>query len=89
MAVNEHLHNLGLVQKAQNWLPLELSERQLEMRKTICELLCYKNPERQKAWLLPGEPGSLTSTRNIHAQKVMLCIWWDQESMVYHQSETR
>ena len=27
-----------------------------------------------------------TSKRNIHAQKVMLCIWWDQESMVYHES---
>ena len=23
--------------------------------------------------------------RNIHAQKVMLCIWWDQDGMVYHE----
>ena len=29
MAVSEGLHNLGLVQKAENWLPHELSERQL------------------------------------------------------------
>ena len=23
--------------------------------------------------------------RNIHAQKVMLCVQWDQEGMVYHE----
>ena len=28
-----------LVQKAENWLPHELSERQLEKRRTICEWL--------------------------------------------------
>ena len=39
MAVSKRLHNLGLVQKAGNWLPHELSERQLEKRKTICVLL--------------------------------------------------
>ena len=39
MAVSKRLHNLGLVQNTGNWLPYELSERQLEKRKTICELL--------------------------------------------------
>ena len=37
IAVSKSLHNLGLVQKAGNRLPHELSERQLEKRKTICE----------------------------------------------------
>ena len=84
-----------------------LSERQLEKRKTICELLLercerksvlhgivtddgkwvyYENPKRQKAWVLPGEPNLSTPKRNIHVQKLMLCIWCDQESMVYHES---
>ena len=39
MAVSKSLHNLGLVQKPKNLLPHALSERQLEKRKTICELL--------------------------------------------------
>ena len=39
MAVSKHLHDLGLVQKSGNRLSHELSERQLEKRKTICELL--------------------------------------------------
>ena len=39
MAVSERPYNLELVQKAENCLPHELSKRQLEKRKTICELL--------------------------------------------------
>ena len=39
MAVIKRLHNLGQDQKAGNWIPHELSERQLEKRKMICELL--------------------------------------------------
>ena len=102
IAVSKRLHSLGLVQKAGNWLTHELSERQLEKRKTIRELVLEwcerksflhrivtgdgkwnycKNPKRRKAWVLPGERGPLTPKRNIHAQKVMLCIWWDQEGM--------
>ena len=46
IAVKKRLHNLGLVQKAGSWLPHELSERQLEKRKTICELL-LKRCERK------------------------------------------
>ena len=113
MAVSKLLHNLVLVWKAGNWLSHELSERQLEKRKTICELLferCerksflhrivtgdekwvyYENLKRQKAWVLPGEPGPSTLKRNIHAQKVMLCIRWDQETITavrYKQQLTK
>ena len=39
MAVGKGLHNFGLIKKTGNWLPHELSERQLENRKMICELL--------------------------------------------------
>ena len=39
MPVRKRLYNLRLVQKAGNWLPHELSERQLEKRKTIFECL--------------------------------------------------
>ena len=39
MEVSKRLHNFRLFQKVGNWLPHELSERQLGERKTICELL--------------------------------------------------
>ena len=45
----------------------------------------YENPKRQKAWVLPGKPGPSTPKCDIHAQKVMMCFWWDQEGMVYHK----
>ena len=45
----------------------------------------YENPQRQKALVLPGEPGPSSPKRNIYAQKVMLCIWWNQKGMVYHE----
>ena len=35
----------------------------------------YDNPKRLKAWVMPGEPGPSTPKRNIHASKIMLCIW--------------
>ena len=41
--------------------------------------------KRQKAWVLLGKPGPSMPKCNIHAQKVILCIWWDQEDMVYHE----
>ena len=106
MAVSKRLHNLGLVQKAGNCLPHELSEEQLETRKTICELLferCERksflhriltgdekwaydeNAKRKEAWILLSEPGPSAPKRNIHVQKTMLCIWWDQEGVVYHE----
>ena len=31
----------------------------------------------------PGEPGPSTPKRNIHASKIMLCIWWDQRDIIY------
>ena len=34
---------------------------------------------------MPGEPDLSTPKCNIYAQKVILCIWWNQESMVYNE----
>lgn len=45
----------------------------------------YDNPKRPKAWVKPGEPGPSTPKRNIHCSKVMLCIWWDQEGVLYYE----
>lgn len=45
----------------------------------------YDNPKRKKSWVSPGEPSTSTPRRNIHGHKVMLCIWWDSEGIVYYE----
>lgn len=45
----------------------------------------YKNPKRKAAYVDPGEPGPSQPKRDIHCQKVMLCIWWDQKGVVYYE----
>lgn len=104
--VEKRLQGMGLIQKQGNWVPHELTERQEENRKTICEMLLqrqsrkgflhrivtgdekwihYDNPKRKKAWVKPGEPGPSQPKRDIHSDKVMLCIWWDMKGVIYHE----
>lgn len=45
----------------------------------------YDNPKRKKSWVSPGEPFTSTPKRNIHGHKVLLCIWWDQQGVVYYE----
>lgn len=45
----------------------------------------YENPKRKAAYVDPGQPGPSQPKRDIHCQKVMLCIWWDQKGVVYYE----
>ena len=45
----------------------------------------YDNPKKKKYYAKPDQslPSTSTSIRpNIHDSKIMLCIWWDQKSLV-------
>lgn len=45
----------------------------------------YENPKRRKSWVKPDEPGPSQAKRNIHCDKVRLCIWWDIKGVVYYE----
>lgn len=45
----------------------------------------YDNPKRKAAYVSPGQPGPSQPKQDIHCQKVMLCIWWDQTGVVYYE----
>jgi len=49
----------------------------------------YDNLRKKKYYAKPGQslPSISISTPwpNIHGSKFMLCIWWDQKSLVYYE----
>lgn len=45
----------------------------------------YDNPKRRATYGYPGHTSSSTPASNIHGQKVMLCIWWDQQGVIYYE----
>ena len=45
----------------------------------------YDNPKHRKSWGMPGHAFTSMARLNIHGETVMLCIWWDQLSVVYYE----
>lgn len=47
--------------------------------------ILYDNPKRRKAWVDPGQPSTSVAKPNIHAKKVLLCVWWDWKGIIYYE----
>nr|KAF6369105.1 hypothetical protein mMyoMyo1_010510 [Myotis myotis] len=45
----------------------------------------FENPKCTKSWVDPGQPSTLTARPDRLGKKTMLCVWWDQEGVVYYE----
>nr|KAF6311923.1 hypothetical protein mPipKuh1_009110 [Pipistrellus kuhlii] len=45
----------------------------------------FENPKHRKTWVDPCQLSTSTARPNCFGKKTMLCVWWDQEGVVYHE----
>jgi len=45
----------------------------------------YNNIKRKKSWSKPGESSQTVAKRELHPQKILLCIWWDYRGVLYYE----
>nr|KAF6355205.1 hypothetical protein mMyoMyo1_011395 [Myotis myotis] len=45
----------------------------------------FEIPKLTKSWVDPGQPATSTVRPNHFGKKTMLCVWWDQEGVVYYE----
>ena len=104
--IYDRLHAMRKNLKEGKWVPHQLTERQMENRKVISEMLLHRyerksflhrivtgdekwiyfeNPKRRKSWVDPGQQSTSTARPNRFGRKTMLCVWWDQEGVVYYE----
>nr|KAF6378977.1 hypothetical protein mMyoMyo1_009847 [Myotis myotis] len=47
--------------------------------------ISFENPKYTKSWVDPGQPSASTARPNCFRKETMLCVWWDQEGVVYYE----
>lgn len=47
--------------------------------------IVYNNVERKRSWRKRDEPSLTTLKAGLTPRKVMLCVWWDWQGIVYYE----
>jgi len=45
----------------------------------------FQNPKRKKSWIDSSQSSISFSRPNRFGRKTMLCVWWDQEGVIYYE----
>ncbi|GFX81766.1 mariner Mos1 transposase [Trichonephila clavipes] len=99
--VSRHLKAMGKIIKVGRWVLHELTDRQQENLKIVCEILLahykrksclhrigtiyFENSKRNRSYIDPGQPSKSTARPNRFGRKTMLCIFWGQEGPIYYE----
>jgi histone-lysine N-methyltransferase SETMAR len=47
--------------------------------------VCYVNVRRRRQWLDPGQEPLPDVKSDSHVKKIMLCVWWDMNGVIYFE----
>ena len=47
--------------------------------------ICYNNIQRKRSWCKSEEAAQTSSKADKHQKKVMLCVWWDYQGIIYFE----
>ena len=47
--------------------------------------ILYSNKKRQKSWVNPGKSSQTIAKPCLTNKKVMLCVWWDSQGVIYYE----
>ena len=45
----------------------------------------FENPKLKKSWVYPAQPSTSSARPNRFGRKTMICVWWDQQGIVYYE----
>ena len=68
-AISHRLKSIGMIKKDSYWVPHELTERQMENRKTICEMLIERQKRKGFLYRIVLEMKNGFTTRILNAKK--------------------
>lgn len=84
-AISNRLQEMGKIQKVGRWVPRELNERQMERRKSTCDILLARYKRKSFLHRIVTGDEMWIARPNCIGWKTMLCVWWDQKGIIYYE----